>query len=108
MLSLSHAIFYKIPIFGNITNISYYYSYIFMGTPPQPQSVILDTGSSLVAVPCENYCANCNINSLNPFFDPRFTQTFSEPSCDSQKCGYQIVFFIASHDYIKKEIFRWK
>ena len=32
----------------------YYYSLVYVGTPPQRQTVILDTGSSILAFPCSS------------------------------------------------------
>jgi hypothetical protein len=34
------------------TSLGYYYAYLFVGTPPQKQSVIVDTGSTITAFPC--------------------------------------------------------
>ena len=33
----------------------YFYSLVYVGTPPQRQTVILDTGSSILAFPCSMY-----------------------------------------------------
>lgn len=33
-------------------DLGYYYTNLFVGTPPQKQTVIVDTGSSLTAFPC--------------------------------------------------------
>ena len=35
--------------------ISYFYSLMYVGNPPQRQTVILDTGSSILAFPCSSY-----------------------------------------------------
>ena len=33
----------------------YFYSLMYVGTPPQRQTVILDTGSSILAFPCDSF-----------------------------------------------------
>ena len=55
-----------IPLHGNST-LGYYYADIYIGNPPQQQSVIMDTGSGLLALPCSK-CTNCGYKHLNiPF-----------------------------------------
>ena len=41
-----------------VTGYGTHYAYIWVGTPPQRQSVIVDTGSFHTAFPCEP-CSNC-------------------------------------------------
>lgn len=75
----------------------YYYADVFAGTPPQKFTVITDTGSSLLAVPCAN-CASCG-RHMDPKFDLAASSTASYVSCSdhggvscstcsSNKCGY--------------------
>lgn len=45
--------FHTIRLFGNDT-LKYYYANIYVGTPPQKQSVIVDTGSDYLAFPCSS------------------------------------------------------
>ncbi len=40
-----------IPVFGN-ASLGYFYVNLYIGTPPQKQSVIVDTGSGQLALPC--------------------------------------------------------
>lgn len=35
------------------TDLGYYFARVFVGTPPQMQTVIVDTGSSVTAIPCK-------------------------------------------------------
>lgn len=55
-------------IYGS-DDLKYYYTNIYVGTPPQRQSVIIDTGSDYLAFPCsrcqKGECGNHN----NPSFD---------------------------------------
>merc|ERR1711865_872023 len=43
--------FHTIPVYGT-DDLKYYYVNIYVGTPPQKQSVIIDTGSDYLAFPC--------------------------------------------------------
>ena len=55
-----------IPLYGNAT-LGYYYANLYIGSPPQQQSVITDTGSGLLALPCSK-CTSCGYKHLNiPF-----------------------------------------
>lgn len=55
-----------IPLYGNAT-LGYYYANIYVGTPPQEQSVIIDTGSGQLALPCSK-CTNCGNKHIHlPF-----------------------------------------
>lgn len=51
-----------IPLHGN-TSLGYYYANIYIGSPPQKQSVIVDTGSGQLALPCEK-CISCGKSHL--------------------------------------------
>ena len=55
---------------------SYFYSLVYIGTPPQRQTVILDTGSSILAFPCTgdscymvltSRCNGCGSHQNGPF-----------------------------------------
>lgn len=67
--------FKTVKLYGNST-LEYYYVNAFVGTPPQRQSLILDTGSSLTAFPCEK-CkeGNCGKHS-EPFFNTKASSTY--------------------------------
>jgi hypothetical protein len=95
------------PIFGNSTYLNYYYVDIYIGEPPQKQSVIIDTGSHITAVPCLPHCKNCG-KHLNKYYDMRNSKfsrvlnceeetckNFGYGSCNADKdCGFQIVINI--------------
>ncbi len=92
------------PIFGNSTYLNYYYVDLYIGEPPQKQSVIIDTGSHITAVPCLPHCKNCG-KHLNEYYDMRKSKfsrvlnceeetckSFGYGSCnDKKECAYQIV-----------------
>lgn len=49
-------------------DLGYYYTNLFVGTPPQKQTVIVDTGSSLTAFPCSGKFLKKNILKTRNFF----------------------------------------
>lgn len=55
-----------IPLYGNAT-LGYYYANIYVGSPPQEQSVIMDTGSGQLALPCSK-CISCGNRHIHPPF----------------------------------------
>jgi hypothetical protein len=61
--------YHSLKVYGNVS-LGYYYANIYIGTPPQRQSMILDTGSGIIAVPCEQ-CTQCGNKHLNPKFSVR-------------------------------------
>ena len=94
---------YMYPLYGNISELFYYYTNIYIGTPGQIQSVIIDTGSSFVGVPCMNTCTdNCGSTHKDPFFDTNSSTTYikdtcnnhslSSCSCKNNRCSYYQVY----------------
>ena len=57
------------------------------GTPPKPFTLIVDTGSTIMYVPCAD-CprGNCGTNHLNPPYDPSASNTFSKIACGTNSC----------------------
>lgn len=68
---------------GNLS-LGYYYANIYLGTPPQKQSFIIDTGSTLFAIPC-NMCTSCGLRHLNPKFDVTRSNTSRLLTCETGK-----------------------
>lgn len=57
---------------------------VAIGTPPNPFSAIMDTGSDLVWTQCKP-CDEC-FDQSTPIFDPSQSSTFSKVSCSSDLC----------------------
>jgi hypothetical protein len=61
-----------------------HFAYIFVGTPPQRQSVIIDTGSHYTAFPCTG-CSQCGQHT-DAYWDLRNSTTAQVPQCGNQPC----------------------
>ena len=87
-------------VYGNSSYLKYYYTNIYLGTPPQKQSFIIDTGSVITAVPCKPYCTNCG-KHLHSYYDMTFSSSSELLECndkncvhtcdDDKRCAYSIV-----------------
>jgi len=55
-------------IHGNTSHLRYYYLDLYVGTPPQKQSLLIDTGSYFTGFPCKQLCKNCGAH-INEIFD---------------------------------------
>ena len=51
---------FRARLYGSMFSYAYYFLDVLVGTPPQRESVILDTGSSLLAFPCSGKYINPN------------------------------------------------
>ena len=65
--------------------IGTHYAYIWVGTPPQRQSVILDTGSYRTAFPCEpcNSCGDYEKYHESGPFDPSLSSTYEQSGANA-------------------------
>ena len=70
---------------GDIMSHGYFSAEITVGTPPQRFSLIVDTGSSITAVPCAE-CARCGEHA-NPKFRPTHSHTFARVGCEQREYG---------------------
>lgn len=59
--------------------------HIYIGSPPQRQTLIIDTGSRLMAFPCEP-CDDCGTHITPSYFDPQRSSTTIQNTCDNQSC----------------------
>lgn len=78
-------------LYGGIYDYAYYFVSILVGTPPQRESVIVDSGSSLLGFPCYN-CRECGRSHMDEGFD--FTKSSTahwlschDPQCIAGRCG---------------------
>lgn len=55
--------------------------HVYIGSPPQRQTLILDTGSRLMAFPCDP-CKNCG-HHVSKYYHPGLSTTDRSPSCGS-------------------------
>ena len=62
-----------------------HFVYMFIGRPLQRQSLILDTGSHYIAMPCEP-CPNCGAHP-DPYFDITASTTAQENKCGHSRCN---------------------
>jgi hypothetical protein len=88
-----------LPLSGDVISLGYYYVTLHIGTPPQPFSAIVDTGSSVTAIPCAG-CRRCS-QHMNARLDPATSRTFqalpcsqglSCISCRRDVCGYHVSY----------------
>ena len=70
---LVHVHLQESSIFGNSTALQYFYVNVYFGSQKEKQSLIVDTGSSIVAIPCKNYCLQKGHDScgrhINDWYD---------------------------------------
>eukprot|EP00920_Eleutheroschizon_duboscqi_P006976 GHVT01016197.1.p1 GENE.GHVT01016197.1~~GHVT01016197.1.p1 ORF type:complete len:822 (+),score=175.58 GHVT01016197.1:1111-3576(+) len=74
----------KARLYGNMFTYAYYFLDILVGTPAQRESVILDTGSSLLGFPCQG-CSHCGTH-IDKHFDVSSSETAEWMSCHDRKC----------------------
>ena len=64
-----------------------HYATIWVGTPPQRKSVIVDTGSHFTAFPCKG-CLGCGEeHHTDTYFDPDASSTFRPLTCKATRNG---------------------
>lgn len=68
-----------LPVYGN-ASLGYYYVNLYIGSPPQKQSVIIDTGSGQLALPCSE-CKSCGTSHLEKPLDIRRSSTNKIVTC---------------------------
>lgn len=73
------------PLYGSINDYAYYFVDVLVGTPPKRQSVILDSGSSLLGFPCTSCGRNCGKHLDQPF-DVSASLTANRYGCRDSRC----------------------
>lgn len=74
------------PLHGAVKDLGYFYSSLYLGTPPKKFSVIVDTGSTMTYVPCSMCGQACGPNHQESAFDPAASSTCASISCHSDDC----------------------
>ena len=54
--ALHHTNLQSVSLQGNSTYLKYFYAKMYVGTHEHPQYLIVDTGSSVAAMPCKEIC----------------------------------------------------
>ncbi len=63
-----------------------HFSYVYVGTPPQRQSVIVDTGSHYTAFPCSG-CAQCGQHT-DAYWDLKNSSSAKISKCGKDPCSF--------------------
>jgi hypothetical protein len=92
----------SVKLYGNLDGYAYWFADLVVGTPAQRVSVILDTGSSVCAFPCD-ICTSCG-NHIDPVFNRSASSTADPLACSSDcpgtclnnKCTYHVSYFEGS------------
>ena len=77
--------------------------YVYVGSPPQRRTLIVDTGSRLMAFPCKP-CPSCGKHTSGSHYDPRISTTDVPIPCGAckfqglSKCSWQEVGVAADDD----------
>ena len=83
---LYHVHLQSSPLYGNSTELQYFYVNVYVGSEKQPQSLIVDTGSGIAAFPCDNHCESCG-KHLNNYFMVDTSITKQVYSCKKDNCA---------------------
>jgi hypothetical protein len=76
-----------LPLHGAVKEAGYFYSSIYLGTPPKKFTVIVDTGSTMTYIPCISCGSSCGPNHQKTHaFDPASSETCDVIDCSSPKC----------------------
>ena len=93
---------------GNLHTLGYFSAYVCAGTPEKKFDLIVDTGSSLTAMPCQD-CSHCGAHRHQAYTNARFDTVHSSSyeqvtchspphgmgvcrSCDKDQCGYSVSY----------------
>eukprot|EP00882_Tetradesmus_deserticola_P031565 GHRQ01035700.1.p1 GENE.GHRQ01035700.1~~GHRQ01035700.1.p1 ORF type:complete len:168 (+),score=28.71 GHRQ01035700.1:238-741(+) len=77
----------KLDLDGSVS-VGYFYAVLPLGTPPRQFHAIVDTGSTVTYVPC-NDCRHCGVHDGSPF-NPSQSPTAKYLSCKDPQCSKQV------------------
>jgi len=92
----------SVKLYGNLDGYAYWFADLVVGRPSQRVSVILDTGSSVCAFPCD-ICESCGTH-IDPVFNlsgsssavPLGCSSDCPGTCSGSKCTYHVSYFEGS------------
>ena len=71
---------------GDLHTLGYFAADVCLGSPPRTFELIVDTGSSLMALPCAG-CIHCGHHNRGTRFDPAGSSTSKTFSCNAAPAG---------------------
>ncbi|KAL3823788.1 hypothetical protein ACHAXA_011575, partial [Cyclostephanos tholiformis] len=77
-----------------------HHAYLYIGTPPQRQTLIVDTGSRLTAFPCHPHCSDCGKHASEPFY---LNESSSHTIVACDKCRLNQVDFQQEENYFSDD-----
>ncbi|CDR96395.1 aspartyl protease family protein, putative [Babesia bigemina] len=72
-------------LYGNLQELAYYYTVVEVGTPPQSQEVVVDTGSANLVL-ADSECRHCGHHDMKPF-NTTLSRTLSYIDGNSSRCA---------------------
>ena len=75
------------PLYGNSTDFMYFYVTIYVGSHRQPQQLIIDTGSSVAAIPCQEFCTSKSCGKhIDALYQSSKSTSFTLYDCRHTDC----------------------
>ena len=85
--NLMHIELQSSQLHGNSSSLRYFYVNAYFGSNKQPQSLIVDTGSYMTAVPCKQGCTAKTCGEyVFPWFDGQASETHFVFECSKYRC----------------------
>jgi hypothetical protein len=78
----------QVPILGDFRSVAVLYAAVWVGTPPQRATAILDTGSTLLAFPCTECGSTCGSHQ-DAQWDASKSSTAQRCSGDTTTCTFR-------------------
>ncbi len=92
-------------LFGNSTEMMYYYATLYVGSQDAayPQALIIDTGSGIMSFPCAGYCKHCgdHINEPYPFKSKYFILILRVSFFQNPRLSYGLRLLMHQRNYVQ-------